>query len=226
MSDETSPAAPAAPMAPPVAPSLPAQIYRSAAIIGRKPLYFTYAPDLAAQASLAAQMGLLGLRSFVLKGVFLPKGRSDVTLQAQMRAQITQSCIITFAPVISDISSTISRDYLRDFIEPGASEAELGPEDHEAIPEEFDVAAIAIEELLLSLPLYPRAAGAELGARIAAPHGAQPLDDAALRPFAALATLAQSMAAIPATDPAADPNAARAVPANQEVAQNKGKTPK
>ena len=200
-------------------PSLP---YRAAAIIGRKPLHFTFSPDAAARAAIAAHLGVISVDHLVFKGVFSPKGRSDVQLRADLTAQITQACIITFAPVAAQITSPVARDYLRDYIEPSATEAELGPEDHEPIPEEFDVAAIAIEELLLSLPLYPRAAGAELGAVVAAPKGAQPLTDDALRPFAGLATLAQAMA----LGPDAAPDTAPLAQANSNDAENKGKTPK
>ncbi len=183
-------------------------------MVGRKPLHFTFSPDAATCAQIAAHLGILGVKSLVLKGAFTPQGRGDVVLRADLSAQITQSCTITLVPVPAKISSQIARDYLRDYIEPSALEAELGPEDQEPIPEEFDVAAIAIEELALSLPLYPRAAGASLAPTIAAPAGAAPLTDDALRPFAGLATLAQAMKAEPS--PARD----------SEDKQNKEKSPK
>ena len=193
---------------------LPPQTYRSAAIIGKKPLHFTFAPDSTARAAIAAQLGLLDLPQMQLKGSFAPKGRGDVTLTAQLTAQVVQACTITLAPVPAQISTQIARDYLRDYVEPSGSEVELGPEDSEAIPEMFDVAAIAVEELTLSLPLYPRAAGAELGSVIAAPTGAAPLTDAALRPFAGLAGLASALQS--QADTAALP----------KDAQNKDKSPK
>jgi uncharacterized metal-binding protein YceD (DUF177 family) len=183
--------------------SLPSQTYRSAAVVGRKPLHFTFSPDATARSAIAAHLGLLGLHSFVLKGAFTPQGRGDVVLRAELSAAITQACTITLAPLPAKISSTIVRDYLREFAEPTALEAELGPEDQEPIPEEFDVAAIAIEELALALPLYPRAAGASFAPTLAAPAGSAPLTDDALRPFAGLASLAQAMKAGP-SDNAAD----------------------
>jgi uncharacterized metal-binding protein YceD (DUF177 family) len=174
-------------------PELPTQLYRSAAVVGRKPLHFTCAPDAPACAAIAAHLGILGVEHLVLKGVFTPQGRGDVMLRADLSAKIVQACTITLAPVPGKIATTIARDYLRDFVLPDANETELGPEDQEPIPEEFDVAAIAIEELSLSLPLYPRAKGASLDPITAAPKGAAPLTDEALRPFAGLATLAQAM---------------------------------
>ena len=214
---------PQPPVLPPVLPAVappefPVQTYRSAAIIGKKPLHFTFVPDANQRSAIAAHLGLLDLPQMQMKGSFAPKGRGDVTLTAQLTAQLVQACTITLAPVPAQISAQISRDYLRDYAEPDGTEVELGPEDSEAIPEMFDVAAIAIEELTLSLPLYPRAEGASLGSVVVAPAGAAPLTDAALRPFAGLASLAQAL-----QDKAADPAQA---PDASNAAQSKDKSPK
>lgn len=204
--------------------NVPSQTYRSAAVVGRKPLHFTFAPSAEDRAVIAAHLGLLSLQQLVLKGVFTPQGRGDVVLRADFSAQIEQACTVTLAPVPATLSSKIARDYLHDFVEPSAAEAELGPEDQESIPEEFDVAAIAIEELSLSLPLYPRSAGIELGPISAAPAGVAPLTDDALRPFAGLASLAQAMAAT--ADRAAGTEQTDPAAQSDEAAQNKGKSPK
>ena len=52
---------------------------------------------------------------------------------------------------------------------------------------------LSCEALSLALPLYPRAPGAELGAQVFAPPGAEPLTDDVIKPFAGLAGLARSM---------------------------------
>jgi uncharacterized metal-binding protein YceD (DUF177 family) len=181
---------------PPIAATaLPSVTYSAATIAGKKPLYFTYAPEAEARAQIAAHLGLINLPKLVLKGSFAPQGRGDVVLRAQLSAQVVQPCTISLEPVTSRLHSEVGRDYLRDFAHPDAVEAEIGPEDQEPLPESFDIAAIAIEELTLALPLYPRAKGAELQGVIATPKGAAPLTDAALRPFAGLADLAAAMKA-------------------------------
>lgn len=174
-------------------PPLPSLIHHAATIAGKKPLYFTYAPEADARAAIAAHLGLLDLPKLVLKGSFAPKGRGDVLLRADLSAHVVQPCTITLNPVATRLVGSVSRDYLRDFAEPDAVEAELGPEDQEPLPETFDIAAIAIEELTLALPLYPRAKGAALDPITAAPAGVAPLTDESLRPFAGLAALAQAM---------------------------------
>ena len=176
-------------------PPLPSQIHHAATIAGKKPLYFTYAPDAQVRAVIAAHLGLIELPKLVLKGSFAPKGRGDVLLRADLTAHVVQPCTITLDPVASRLVGSVSRDYLRDFAQPDAVEAELGPEDQEPLPETFDIAAIAIEELTLALPLYPRAKGASLDPVTAAPAGVAPLTDESLRPFAGLAGLAQAMKA-------------------------------
>jgi uncharacterized metal-binding protein YceD (DUF177 family) len=172
-------------------PNLPEQTYRSAAVIGKKPLHFTFAPDQAARVAIAAHLGLLELPQLQLKGSFAPQGRGDVALRAQLVAQVVQPCAITLDPVAAQINAPIQRDYLRDYADPTGQEVELGPDDSEAMPEYFDVAAIAIEELALSLPPYPRSPGASLGQMLATPKGAAPLTQDVLRPFAGLARALQ-----------------------------------
>lgn len=172
---------------------LPSQPYRSAQVSGKKPLHFTFAPDAAARAQIAAEVSLLDLPEFSFAGVLSPKGRADVTLTAHLTALVIQPCGITLAPVRSRLTEEVQRSYLHDFAQPDADESEIGPEDLDPLPEIIDVAAIAIEALALLLPLYPRARGAELAESIFAPPGVTPLKDADLRPFAGLAGLAAAL---------------------------------
>ncbi len=207
---------------PPLPADFPSQPYRAAAIIGKKPLHFTFTPDAPARAAICAHLGLLDLPELRLKGSFTPRGRGDVVLKADLQAQVVQACTITLAPVPALLTSTIARDYLHDFAENQAQEVELGPEDTDPIPEFFDVAALAVEELALCLPLYPRSDGAHLGAVQAAPAGAAPLSDDKLRPFAGLAGLAAKMGLDPLSQSEGQPDPAPPHP----DAQNKGEIPK
>lgn len=174
-------------------PDLPSQPYRSAAVSGRKIIRFTFAPDTAARTAMAQVLGLLDLPEFVLKGELQPMGRIDVALRADLSALVVQPCSVTLAPVTSRLKDRVERNYRHDFEDPKADEVEMLGDDAEALPEVIDVAAVAIEALALALPLYPRAKGVDLGAVVATPPGAQPLTDAALKPFAGLAGLAGLM---------------------------------
>lgn len=171
-------------------PKLPA---RMGQVSGKKPLHFNFAPDAAARAQIATALGLLDLPEFTFKGSLTPESRGDVGLSAALSALVVQPCALTLAPVHTRIKDQASRRYVRDYVEPEADEMEIGPEDVEPLPDEIDLAAIAIEALTLALPLYPRAKGAALHEAVFAPPGVAPLKDADLRPFAGLAALKQAM---------------------------------
>lgn len=171
-------------------PKLPA---RMGQVSGKKPLHFNFVPDAPARAQIAAALDLLDLPEFAFKGALTPESRGDVALTAALTALVVQPCALTLAPVHTRIKDQATRRYVRDYQEPEADEMEIGPDDVEPLPDEIDLAAIAIEALTLALPLYPRAKGAELTEAVFAPPGVAPLKDADLRPFAGLAALKQAM---------------------------------
>jgi hypothetical protein len=57
------------------------------------------------------------------------------------------------------------------------------------LPAVLDLAALMTEALVLALPLYPRAPGAELGSAVFAEPGTAPMTDESARPFARLGLL-------------------------------------
>lgn len=174
--------------------ALPSQPYRSATLGSRKVTRFTFAPEARDRKAIAAALGLIDLPKLHVKGEILPVGRHDYTVKADLAATVVQPCIISLAPVTTALQDKIERRYIRDYAEPEADEMELqADDDSEPLPEVIDVAAIAIEALTLALPLYPRAAGAELGEAVFADPGVEPLKDVALKPFAGLAALAEKL---------------------------------
>ncbi|NEX45056.1 YceD family protein [Pseudotabrizicola algicola] len=164
--------------------------FRSGALSMRKPTRFDLEPDAATRAAIAQDLGLLSVVSFSFKGEIRPAASRDFLLEAQLAAVVDQPCVLTLAPVRSEIRETVVRRYLSDWVEPTGDEVEMPEDDSaEAIPEVIDVGGVALEALVLSLPLYPRASGAELGDVAATPPGAEPLRDSDLKPFASLAAL-------------------------------------
>ncbi len=180
----------AAPDHPPVL----SQVFRSGALSMRKPTRFDLQPDAATRKAIAADLGLLSVAFFQFKGELRPAPNRDFVLEAQLSAWVDQPCVLTLAPVRAEIKEVVKRRYVSDWVEPTGDEVEM-PEDDtaEAIPEVIDVGGVAIEALVLALPLYPRATGAELGEVAATPPGAEPLRDADLKPFASLAALKDKM---------------------------------
>lgn len=171
-------------------PARPSRL-RTGGLSPRKPTHFDYAPDPAARRALAAELGLLTLRSLRLTGEITPAGRDAMILTARLVADADQACVVTLAPVPARIDEPVRRRFVADLPAPGGDEVEMPEDDSlEPMPETIDLAAIAAEAFALALPLYPRAPGAELGTMVHAPEGVAPLTDADLKPFAGLAALA------------------------------------
>lgn len=179
---------------PPERPPALSQVFRTGALSMRKPTRFDLQPDAATRKAIAADLGLLSVAFFQFKGEIRPAPNRDFVLEAQLSAWIDQPCVLTLAPVRAEIKEKVTRRYVSDWVEPTGDEVEM-PEDDtaEAIPEVIDVGGVALEALVLALPLYPRASGAELGEVAATPPGAEPLRDADLKPFASLAALKDKM---------------------------------
>ncbi len=164
--------------------------FRAATLSHRKPTRFRWRPDGPGRAALARSLDLPRIDGFSFIGEILPEGRSDFVLKARLQADVTQSCVVTLAPVPAKIDEEISRRFLSDWQPPETEEFEIPEDDsQEALPEEIDIAEVAREALALALPPWPRAEGAELGEAVYAPPGETPLTDEALKPFAGLAGL-------------------------------------
>ena len=159
----------------------------------RKAVRIDLAPDAELRARIAQALDIRGLRKFTFAGELRPVGRRDWELRAHLGATIVQDCAITLAPVTTRIDEQVLRRYLADMPEVSALEMEM-PEDDttEPLGRSIDPGAVALEALLLALPAFPRADGAELtpeGVLRAAPDGAADAKDDRPRPFAVLARL-------------------------------------
>ncbi|NPD16167.1 DUF177 domain-containing protein [Xinfangfangia sp. D13-10-4-6] len=164
--------------------------YRTATLSHRKPTRFRWLPDGPARAALARDLDLPRIDQLSFVGEITPEGRADFRLTASLKAQLTQACSITLAPVPASIDEEVTRRYLADWVDPEADEYEIPEDDsQEAIPELLDIAAVACEALSLALPPWPRAEGADLGEAVFAPPGETPLTEDVLKPFAGLAAL-------------------------------------
>lgn len=172
------------------APPRPSR-FRTGGLSPRKPTRFDYAPDAPARAALARGLGLLALKSLRLTGEIAPVGRDELVLTARLQTEADQACVVTLAPVPARIDEEIRRRYVAGLADPQGDEVEMPEDDSlEPMPEVIDLAEIAAEALVLALPLYPRAPGAELGTAVHSAAGVAPLTDADLKPFAGLAALA------------------------------------
>lgn len=173
----------------------------------KSPTRFEIAPDAPARATLAAELGLEGIRKLRFAGEIRADGKHDWRLDGKLGATVVQACVVTLAPVTTRIDVAVTRRFLArmpdlTLDEEGAAEM---PEDEtiEPLGSEIDPAAVMAEALALNLPLYPRADGAELGAVSVAEPGVVPLSDETAKPFAGLAELRDKLGK-PGTDGGTD----------------------
>lgn len=160
---------------------------RAGDLTGRRRLPFDLRPD---PAPLLASLGLIGLTDLRFAGELRPQGRADVVLAGRLQARAVQECVATLAPVVTAIDVPVERIYLADMAWPDAPETEMPEDDRrEPMPAEIDLIAVLAEALALELPDYPRSPAAGDAGLVVGPPGVAPLDDASLRPFAALAAL-------------------------------------
>lgn len=188
MAEKTPPSAQAD--QPAAAASKEAPQFRTATLSHRKPTRFRWQPDQDGRARLAQSLDLPRIDRLSFRGEITPEGRADFRLTASLQASVTQSCVVTLAPVPAEVAEDVSRLYLADWVAPEAEEYEIPEDDsQEALPEVIDIAEVLREALALALPPWPRAEGADLGEAVFAPPGETPLTEEALKPFAGLANL-------------------------------------
>jgi uncharacterized metal-binding protein YceD (DUF177 family) len=153
-------------------------------------LAFDEEPDATERGHIATFLGLSSVSKMRFKGVLRQKGKSDWELVAKLGATVVQPCVVTLAPVTTRIDVPVSRLFVSELPDAAQVEIELDPEtdaDIDLLPEVIDLGAVAMEELALAVPEYPRAAGASLEAAL--PQ--EPSDDAesTTRPFEVLKSL-------------------------------------
>lgn len=164
---------------------------RTGEVSGRRARNFDLRPDGQQLTAMAPLLDVTKLANVVFTGKLSPEGKADVVLTGQLRAKVEQPCVVTLAPVVTKIDTSIRRHYVAGMQPPTEDEVEMPEDDSlEPLPQVIDLGAVLLEALALALPDYPRADGAELGEAVFAAPGVQGLRDADLKPFAALAGLA------------------------------------
>ena len=152
---------------------------------------FSLAPDAAARAALAEELGILGIRKLTFDGRIAPEGAEDLRLTARLGATVVQPCVVTLAPVTTRIDEDVTRHYLAEMPDaPDGDEVEI-PEDDtaEPLPREIDLAQVMAEALALALPPWPRAEGVDPVEISVTEPGQSAMTDEDAKPFAALRSL-------------------------------------
>lgn len=182
---------------------LPRTQIRLSDLSNRKASDILLEPDATERAAIADVLGIPAIRKLRFHARLVPQGQRDWRLEARLGATVVQDCVVTLAPVTTRIDEDVTRSYLAQKPEIGATEIEM-PEDDtvEALPETLDLAAVMIEALALALPPYPRATDADAAEAVFTEPGKAALRDEDVRPFAGLAGLRDSLTPTPAGDDA------------------------
>lgn len=165
----------------------------STARLSRKvPTTFDLAPDAGIRAAVAKDLEIPGVPHLRFAGTITPTGRRDFVLEGDLVARVTQACVVTLAPVTTDLSDHVLRRFVHDYAVPDGDEVEMPQDDTiEALGDTIDPGAVAVEALALLLPEYPRATGA---AFVPVAEVDTDASDDRPKPFAGLAALAARMA--------------------------------
>lgn len=126
--------------------------------------------------------------------------KNSIRLRGQVSAVVEQSCVVTLEPVRQTLNEVIDRTFVANNtdIDPVFakmnSNREMMIDPEEIDPPEIvengrlDLAAIALEHVIIGIDLYPRAPGADLS-ELAAVESVQTEEIERESPFAALAKL-------------------------------------
>jgi uncharacterized metal-binding protein YceD (DUF177 family) len=156
---------------------------------------FALRPDAEELTALARGLDLSALRKVSFTGTVAPLGTADWQLTARLGATMVQPCAVTLEPVTTRIDTDVTRRYLAEYVEIEGAEVEMPEDDtQEPLSRWIDPQAVMEEALALSVPLYPRAEGAELGEMVHTEPGKEPLRDEDTKPFAGLADLRAALA--------------------------------
>ncbi|HEY1962753.1 MAG TPA: DUF177 domain-containing protein [Rhizomicrobium sp.] len=125
----------------------------------------TLAPNAEQRAQLAEFADVQAIEQFEARVILHRHSASRFALDATLKADVVQKCVVTLEPVRSHVDLAISRAlHLTKFAASARiSEHELAPGTDEG-PEEiqdthYDIAAPVLEEFVLAIDPYPRAPG-------------------------------------------------------------------
>ena len=156
---------------------------------------FDFRPSLQSCHGLTIELDVLNVSNIRLKGTIKAFGESGWLLKAHLGASVTQSCVITLQPVKTRIEASVVRKFLKisatNDINLGCHE-DIGlqqDETTEPLGTGVNLPELLKETLLLELPLYPKAKGANLKTVSFSAVGVKPMTDEDTKPFATLASL-------------------------------------
>lgn len=150
---------------------------------------FVFSPSRSALESLALETGAVAVRKMRFEGRICSAGGTAWRLEGCFGATVVQECIVTLRHVKARIDVPVERLYTTTPLPAGAAYSKVPDLDIEHTEEFVDLLSVAREVLVLEMPGYPRADGAELSVREKA-VGERPVPESETRrPFETLSAL-------------------------------------
>jgi len=139
----------------------------------------------AERAALARRLGLAGVDLLSARLNWRREASGIISLEGELEAQVTQSCVVTLEPVAARVTDRFVRHFVQGSL-PTEDEVVIDPEADDP-PEPLgdglvDAGEIVTQQLALALDAYPRAPGSALPAEVAVAAPAE-------SPFRVLAAL-------------------------------------
>jgi uncharacterized metal-binding protein YceD (DUF177 family) len=109
------------------------------------------------RAALAARFGLIAIDRLTAT-LDIKREAGGIVVRGQVRASVTQACVVTDDPVPTEIDEPLALRFVDDT--PAAEEVELAADDLDTVPIEggaIDLGEAAAETMALALDPYPRA---------------------------------------------------------------------
>ena len=160
-----------------------------------KPFEFHFILSSQKISELIERLDVLNIKKVSLAGILSPISINEWRLKAELRATVKQKCVVSFKPVQTIVNETIDRTFSSSALQNALAAIDDGTTPvifddtlHE-FNDEIDLTDIIFEELTLTLPLYPKFKGAELGSYSVTEPGVKPLTEENLKPFAQLSEL-------------------------------------
>ncbi len=141
------------------------------------------------RAALAKRFDLVGIDRLEAVFSLTRAGGGVIHVRGELEAEVTQSCVVTLAPVPAKVAEAFSADFA-DEDRRRAEEADLDFEADDP-PEpirngHIDLGELAAEQLALALEPYPRAPGAAVPAEFSPDEDAEAEPERPINPFSIL----------------------------------------
>lgn len=150
---------------------------------------FRFIPSRSALELLALETGTVAIRKLRFEGSIRAAGGSAWRLEGCLGATVVQECIVTLRHVKARVDVPVERLYATSPLPAEAAYSKVPDLDVEHGAEFVDLLSVAREVLVLEMPGYPRADGAELVVREDA-SGEVPVPESETRkPFETLSAL-------------------------------------